>query len=88
MFTAQHLSPLTTAVAEAGRNYHQYGPPWPFPIFGLIFLAVLITFLVLGWNRLRNQGRTSARDVLADRFARGDINGEEYHQRLSELKRK
>ncbi len=53
------------------------------------FVAFLVVFLVFGvFRRGSWRARSDARSVLADRFARGDIDAEEYRSRLSELSRK
>jgi putative membrane protein len=63
------------------------GPWWPvFPLFWLVVLGFAL-FAVLrfrrggGWR----SGR-AAEDILAERYARGDISIEEYRERLSVLK--
>jgi putative membrane protein len=67
---------------------------WPvFPItFGLLWVAVLVG----GFYLLRRTGRraepaaadpqSSARKILAERFARGEIDEEEYYTRMSALR--
>jgi putative membrane protein len=70
------------------------GPGWwvLFPIaFGLFWIAVLVGgFLVLrrrtGWRGPRTEDpRTKAESVLAERFARGDIDEDEYYSRLATI---
>lgn len=63
---------------------------FPFPVFPLFFLLLFVAAAVV-FGVLRQSGwraRTDARAVLADRFARGDIDADEYRSRLSELSRK
>lgn len=65
------------------------GPWWPiFPLFWIVFWGVLI-FAVF---RFRRGGRWhnghSAENVLAERYARGEISVDEYRERLSVLKQK
>jgi len=62
---------------------------WIFPLTGtLLFLGTLV---VLVWSVIRTRSgsrpnRTGgARQILAERFARGEINEEEYRSRLSQL---
>jgi putative membrane protein len=60
------------------------GPLW------LLFWAALIGPAV--WLVLRRRGRRGdpldrARELLAERFARGELTGEEYRLRLDELNR-
>lgn len=59
------------------------------PLFPLLWLAVIggIVWFVL--RRRRGGGPPSgidrARDILAERFARGELTADEYRQRLAEL---
>jgi len=96
---------MTTAVL--GAIVH---PAWPFhplwwihPLVGLVWLAVIVTVIVLiarrarrgGWWHERAQwhqaqqrawAAQSAETVLAERFARGDIDEKEYRARLEVLR--
>ena len=80
---------VITMAGEMLANGANWGPGgwWPiFPLFWLLLWGVLIFALVRGrrgWGRW-NQGQ-SAKDVLAERYARGEIDGEEYRERLSQL---
>lgn len=78
---------LTTIAAHAP---YWHGGGFPFPVFPAFFLVVfLLAFLVFGVLRRGSwRARSDARSVLADRFARGDIDADEYRSRLSELSRK
>jgi putative membrane protein len=63
---------------------HHWWPLWP------LVWAVLIGTVV--WLIVRRRDRRHgpldrAQEVLAERFARGEISGEEYRARLDELKR-
>lgn len=64
------------------------GGPW-FLLFPLFWLVVVVTAVRLfrrrgpGWHHT-----TSAEGVLAERYARGEITADEYHQRLGVLQRK
>lgn len=85
MLTATMLT--TTALATAP---YWHGGGFPFFVFpAFFFFAFLVVFLVFGVLRRGSwRARSDARSVLADRFARGDIDADEYHARLSELSRK
>lgn len=75
---------LTTIAAHAP---YWHGGGFPFPVFFLV--VFLLAFLVFGVLRRGSwRARSDARSVLADRFARGDIDADEYRSRLSELSRK
>jgi putative membrane protein len=86
------LSTTTTAVA-ANDHWNGPGPWWPlFPIFWLLFLvAVFATFGFLGRRRWRHMqgyaGRQAGEARLAERYASGEIDEQEYERRLSTLKR-
>jgi len=65
-------------------------------LWWLLLLAGIITLIVvaiLGLTRgfpsrdTRDSGRSKARAVLDERYARGELTTEEYHERLNELKR-
>jgi len=83
----QEVTMLTTIAATAP---YWHGGGFPFPVFpAFFFVAFLVVFLVFGVLRRGSwRARSDARSVLADRFARGDIDAEEYRSRLSELSRK
>jgi putative membrane protein len=55
-------------------------------VFAPIVWALLITAFVLLWRRGCGPRRgPNAKDILAERFARGEIGAEEYRERLAEL---
>jgi putative membrane protein len=62
---------------------HHWWPIWP------LLWAVVIGVAV--WLILRRRDRRGpqdpARQILAERFARGELNAEEYRSRLDELQR-
>ncbi|HEU0248170.1 MAG TPA: hypothetical protein VFR38_13895 [Gaiellaceae bacterium] len=65
-----------------------WGHPW-WPLW-LLFWAALIGTAV--WLISRRRGRRGeqfdrAYELLAERYARGELSGEEYRERLDELKR-
>ena len=65
-----------------------WGHPW-WPLW-LIFWAGLIGTAVWLISRRRNRGGEPldrARELLAERYARGELSGEEYRERLDELNR-
>jgi putative membrane protein len=52
-----------------------------FPLFWLIVIAIaIVLFRRGGWGP-----RRSARTILAERFARGEISAEEYRERRGQL---
>jgi len=64
------------------------------PMFGMgaLWLVVLIAVIVVVVWMLRSTGsatpgRSTPEEILRERFARGDIDAEEYRERLAELRR-
>ncbi|HSJ73269.1 MAG TPA: SHOCT domain-containing protein [Miltoncostaeaceae bacterium] len=73
------------SMAAAADGDHAGG--WWIP-FVLLWAAVIaaVTWLVI--RAVRNRGKKGmdrARDILAERYARGEISGEEYRERRDEL---
>jgi putative membrane protein len=77
---------LTNATGTLGvlATHHHDGPPWPAFIFFPLLLLTIVTIVV--WNR-RTGPRRSGAAVLAERYARGEIEADEYRQRREELRR-
>ena len=76
---------LNMAAEIAGHAGWGPGPWWPlFPLLWIVLWGVVI-FAVFRF-RGRWQRPHSAHDVLADRYARGEISVEEYRERLNVLK--
>lgn len=66
------------------HNWH--GNHWwvVFPVLWLLLTAFVVA-LVRRRNRGGDGGGDSARRILGERFARGEISVEEYHTRLGQL---
>jgi len=64
------------------------GPWWPiFPLLWLLIIAGVITYFVLyGRRRDRRAGERAGERRLAERYASGEIDEEEYARRLSVLR--
>jgi putative membrane protein len=75
------LHDITPFIADS--NWHHHGIWW-LP-FGLLWIAVLGTAIWLVVRNLRPRER-SASDILAERYARGEVSSEEYRERLNELR--
>ena len=84
-------------VEAVNRVYVTSGHHWWRGLIALAVLAAIIgvvVWAVVRWTSHRppsagtttSPGRTNAEDVLADRLARGEIDTEEYRQRLSALR--
>ena len=86
------MSTLSTALA-ADDHWNGPGPWWPlFPILWLLFLlALFATFGFLGRRRWRHMqgyaGRRAGEARLAERFAAGEIDEQEYELRLATIRR-
>lgn len=62
---------------------------WPFMmLFWVAVLAVGVWLLVRRTGPAASRGADRAQDVLAERFARGQVSEEEYEERLSVLRRR
>lgn len=65
---------------------------WLWPLFLIIFVVIVIWLLAKG-ARSRGGGggiqphRQTPEDILKERYARGEIDHEEYRKRLEELRR-
>ena len=73
-----------TALLMASHSWHGHPGPW-FPLFPLLFAALWIAAFVFLARRWRHPGRGSGEAVLAERYARGEIDEAEYFRRLSVL---
>lgn len=63
------------------------GPWWPiFPLFWVLLWGAVIFAIVRFRRGPREHRGHSAEDVLAERYARGEIAVDEYRERLSILK--
>jgi putative membrane protein len=80
------MSFVTSLVASVGDHDEHWW--FVFPFFWLLWLAVIATFLYFVVFRRRSgrcAGTDRARAILAERFARGEITGEELRERLAQL---
>jgi putative membrane protein len=80
MTTMHALTPLLV-LADGSHHGHWW---IVFPILWLLLLATVIALLWRRWGG-RRDGGDSARQILAERFARGEISGDEYRERLGQL---
>jgi putative membrane protein len=89
--TSKHEGAKTVNVLAAlpllGSGSDEWGHPW-WPLW-LLFWAALIgtTLWLIVRRRNRRDPYDNARALLAERFARGELSGEEYRGRLDELRR-
>lgn len=79
--------------ADAGGWSHMGGWGWGMAIFGWLFMMLMVALIVwLIWLATRqpgssHDGRRGAVDLLDERYARGEIDREEYLQRRSDLEK-
>lgn len=64
------------------------GPGWPVGLFFLLLIIALVA--AVGWLAVRARPRRTsaaerAKEILAERYARGEISSEEYRERLGGL---
>jgi putative membrane protein len=75
---------MTTLLATIATHHWGYGPGlWI--LFPLLFWGTLIFFLVTRGRRFGPSWR-SGEAVLAERYARGEIDADEYRNRLATLR--
>lgn len=80
-------------VADADGFGHMGGWGWGMAIFGWIFMTLVVA--LIGWliwssgrqTHPSGRGGVSAREVLDERYARGEIDRDEYLQRRTDLER-
>jgi uncharacterized membrane protein len=77
------LDAVTSVVASYGEHDHFV---FPFALFWLVLLIGAIWFFTRGRRCGYPSGDARARDILAERFARGELTGEEYRERLEQLR--
>jgi putative membrane protein len=72
----------------AGSDW-DYGCFWwfPFTLLWLVVLGTAIWLAVRGVRRGERSGLVRAKEILAERYARGELTAEEYRERLDELSR-
>ena len=76
---------LASLLASAGGHEEHWW--FVFPFFWLLWVGVIasvIYFVFRGKGRRWN-GHDRAKAILAERFARGEISGEEFRERLEQL---
>lgn len=75
-----------TALLLASHLWHHDGG-W-FPFFPLLFFGLWIALWLTLGRRWLHRGRHSGESVLAERYARGEIDEAEYRERRSVLRRR
>jgi len=80
------LATLSTLVADDHWHHHGWFP-W-FPLVPLFFIGVWIFLFAFVFRRRWRMGGPSGEAVLAERYARGEIDEQEYRHRREVLRRK
>jgi putative membrane protein len=76
---------LTPLLAAVGDDHERWWIVAPF--FWALWLAVLGTILYFVFRgKRRSAGDSRAKAILAERFARGEISTEEFHERMDALR--
>jgi len=93
MLTSLATTALATSALASNDHWDGPGPWWPiFPfLWLLLIIALFATFGFLGrrrWGRFHAQsGQRAGEARLAERFAAGEIDEQEYAARLAALRR-
>ena len=77
------MNTIHSAALPAIDNDHD--GPW-FPIFPLVFIAIWLVVIVTFRRRWRHAPRHTGQSVLAERYARGEIDEVEYRMRREVLR--
>jgi putative membrane protein len=82
------MNTLMTIASHYPGNHHEgAGAWWPiFPIFWLlVIIAVIAFFATMRRRHWNDRGPSTGRSRLAERFAAGEIDEDEYRSRLAVL---
>ena len=87
MMTLMMVAVAQSATAHSWGHAGGWGWWWlPYALVFWIGLGAVVAYLLIHLTgRPQPSGVRSAREILAERFARGEIDPEEYEERLSHL---
>jgi putative membrane protein len=79
------MTSTTSLLASAGAHDEHWW--FVFPFFWLLWVGVIASVIYFVFRRKsrRWNGHDRAKAILAERFARGEISGEEFRERLEQL---
>jgi putative membrane protein len=81
------MNTLNTLTSFVGSHDEHHGFWFPFAFLWLALFGFAIWFFATRGRRWRHpSGIERARDILSERYARGEITGEEYRERLEQLR--
>ena len=82
------LLDVAAQTGEHARWAGGWGGPWwfLFPLIGIVLVATLIWLLVRRREPVSGTSVDRAIEILAARYARGEIETEEYRRRLDEIR--
>jgi putative membrane protein len=73
-----------------GAHMWTHGGPWGFggPLFGLLSIGLIAVgvYLLVRYLKDRDDRGGRARDILDERYARGELTSEEYRERIDHLR--
>jgi putative membrane protein len=77
---------LIAALPLFTHDADHWGNPW-WPLWPILWVALIgvAAWLIMRRRARRHDPLDRAREVLAERFARGELTGEEYRARLGDL---
>jgi putative membrane protein len=78
---------LTTILAASvlANRGEAWWPLWL--LFWLLILVAVAWFLWHRWGRPPRDGLDQAREILAERYAKGELTNDEYRERVEQLNR-
>jgi putative membrane protein len=79
------MNTINAVTSVVGSHGEHDGFWFPFAFLWLVLLGTGIWFLARNRRFRQPSGIERARGILAERYARGEINGEEYRERLEQL---
>jgi putative membrane protein len=83
------VSALHDIAPLVAGSHWDHGGFWWFPVavLWIVLLATAVWFVARKLRPGKRFGLERAREILAERYARGEVSGEEYRERLDELSR-
>jgi putative membrane protein len=85
------MTPIASALVDFHDRMMGGGAGWwvwgVFMMIVMLAIVALVVWLIVRSSHLgAERHSSSAREILSERFARGEIDADEYHDRLSKLR--